>query len=108
MPLATITLLSARQAPGAGFIILAAPETVEKLKATPATAANTVIFDSALVRMCVPPPVANLHVTSAPNPRKHSGVAGRGYAPSRQMPSASCAGRSEIENSTDCFAAICE
>ena len=30
------------------------------------------------------------------------------YLPSRQMPSASCAGRSEIENSTNSFAALCE
>ena len=107
MPLATMTLLSATQEPGAGFIILAAHAAPEKLKATPATAANTAIFDSALVRMCVPPPVAHLHVTSAPKPRKALGRRRRGYVPSRQMPSASCAGRSEIENSTDCFAAIC-
>ena len=30
------------------------------------------------------------------------------YFPSRQMPSASCAGRSEIENSTDSFGALWE
>jgi hypothetical protein len=30
------------------------------------------------------------------------------YLSSRQMPSASCAGRSEIENSTDSFSARCE
>src|SRR6478672_9465326 len=54
MPLATMTLLSATQEPGAGFIILAAHAAPEKLKATPATAANTAIFDSALVRMSFP------------------------------------------------------
>ncbi len=35
-------------------------------------------------------------------------LAEENYLPSRQMPSASCAGRSEIENSTDSFAALCE
>jgi hypothetical protein len=56
MPLATTILLSARQAPGADFIILATDAVLEKLKTTPATAANTAIFDSELARMCIPPP----------------------------------------------------
>src|SRR5262245_26691604 len=32
----------------------------------------------------------------------------RGQFPSRQMPRTSCIGRSEIENSTDSFGALCE
>jgi hypothetical protein len=56
MPLATTILLSTTQEPGAGFIILAIDTVLEKLKAAPATAANTAIFDSVLARICVPPP----------------------------------------------------
>jgi hypothetical protein len=55
MPLATTNLLSARHEPGAAFIILAIDAVLEKLKATPATAATTAIFDSVLARICVPP-----------------------------------------------------
>jgi hypothetical protein len=55
MPLATTIFLSARHEPGAAFIILAIDAVLEKLKATPATAANTAIFDSVLARICVPP-----------------------------------------------------
>jgi hypothetical protein len=55
MPLATTSLLSARQDPGAAFIILAIDAVLEKLKATPATAANVATFDSVLARICVPP-----------------------------------------------------
>jgi hypothetical protein len=66
MPLATIILLSATQEPGGGFIILAVDAVLEKLNATPATAANTAIFETVLARMCIPPPVAAADVTSVP------------------------------------------
>ena len=108
MPLATMTLLSATQEPGAGFIILAAHAAPEKLTATPATAANTAIFESDLFACAFPLRLRTFMLHRRRNRARRSDVAGEAYVPSRQMPSASCAGRSEIENSTACFAAICE
>ncbi len=43
-----------------------------------------------------------------PGHHPENALAEETYLPSRQMPSASCAGRSEIENSTNSFAALCE
>ena len=117
--LTAMNFFSKAQAPGGNGFALASA--TEKLAGSATTPANKATFTSDAIRMRVPHSLQKnilqgrracaSYCHELPRPRGVSttpepkALRGAHYFPSRQMPSASCAGRSEIENSTDCFAA---